>query len=238
MHHLQNAINIFSVAVAAVDPVSLVHQTLSRTGNKLTIGKHQCIVGSTNRLVVIGAGKAAAAMALAVEQVFGDLKYSGTVVTKYGHGEILKNIQCLEAGHPLPDAQGVFATRQIFQQVSNLQPNDVVIFLLSGGASALLADCPSKSSLPEVQEVFHLLLSAGATITEMNTVRKHISAIKGGQLAKIIYPATVYSLILSDVIGDDLTVIGSAPPYPIPPHLPTRSPFSVNFVWQVSFLPP
>ncbi len=214
MHHLQNAINIFSVAVAAVDPVSLVHQTLSRTGNKLTIGKHQCIVGSTNRLVVIGAGKAAAAMALAVEQVFGDLKYSGTVVTKYGHGEILKNIQCLEAGHPLPDAQGVFATRQIIQQVSNLQPNDVVIFLLSGGASALLADCPSKSSLPEVQEVFHLLLSAGATITEMNTVRKHISAVKGGQLAKIIYPATVYSLILSDVIGDDLTVIGSGPTVP------------------------
>lgn len=150
-------------------------------------------------------------MAQAMEEVLGEAITAGIVVTKYDHGLPLNKIKLIEAGHPIPDFNSVEATVKIVNLVSHLTSDDIVIFLLSGGASALFADCPQGLDLKQIQDLYELLLKSGADIHEMNTVRKHLSNIKGGQLAKHIYPAKLYSLILSDVIGDEIDVIGSGP---------------------------
>jgi hydroxypyruvate reductase len=170
----------------------------------------------TGRLYVIGAGKASAAMALETEKILGDIIEKGAVVTKYDHGLPLNKIKCIEAGHPLPDENSVQAGNEIMEIAMEAREKDIVIALISGGASSLLADYPPGTSLKEVQELFDLLLRCGATINEMNAVRKHLSLIKGGQLAKAAYPAMLVSFILSDVIGDPLDVIASGPTVPDP----------------------
>jgi glycerate 2-kinase len=162
------------------------------------------------RTIVVGAGKAAAAMAAAVEAHWpGPLE--GLVVTRYGHGASTKRIKVVEASHPVPDAAGPAAARAILDLVSGLTADDLVLALISGGGSALLALPGGEVSLADKQAINRALLKSGAHIGEMNCVRKHLSAIKGGRLAAAAAPARVVSLIISDVPGDDLSVIASGP---------------------------
>lgn len=169
------------------------------------------------RTVVVGAGKAASAMAHAVEHLWpAEAPLGGVVVTRYGHvpprppGSI-ERIEVLEAAHPVPDAAGLQATRRILAAVRGLGPDDLVLFLLSGGASALLTAPAQGLDLADKQAISRALLHSGARIDEMNCVRKHLSAIKGGRLAAACAPAPVLTLAISDVPQDDVSVIGSGP---------------------------
>jgi glycerate 2-kinase len=168
------------------------------------------------RTVVVGAGKAAASMARAVEAHWPDDKpLSGLVVTRYGHGVgLLKRIEVVEAAHPIPDAAGQQAARRILELVSGLGPDDLALCLISGGGSALLTSPAPGITLDDKQALNKALLRSGANINEINCVRKHLSAIKGGRLAVAAAPAKIVSLIISDVPGDDPSVIASGPTTP------------------------
>lgn len=161
------------------------------------------------RIVVVGAGKASAAMAKAVEDAWGDVH--GIVVTRYGHNVPCRSIEIIEAAHPVPDQAGLDAAQRILNAVSGLGPDDLVLALISGGGSALLALPAPGLTLADKQQINQALLQSGATIAEMNCVRKHLSAIKGGRLAAAAAPARVITLAISDVPGDDPSVIASGP---------------------------
>lgn len=164
------------------------------------------------RTVVVGAGKAAAAMAAAVEQAWAEMGHGpleGLVVTRYGHKVPTDHIEVVEASHPVPDQAGVEASKRILETVSDLTEDDLVLCLISGGGSALLSLPADGITLEDKQAVTAAMLRSGATITEMNCVRKHLSAIKGGRLAMACHPARVVSLVISDVPGDDLSSIAS-----------------------------
>lgn len=163
------------------------------------------------RCVVVGAGKAAASMAAALEAAWPDVPLEGVVVTRDGHAMATQSIRVLEASHPVPDERSEQAAREILKTVKGLQADDLVIALISGGGSALLALPADGITLDEKKQIARQLLHSGATITEMNTVRRHLSAIKGGRLAQAAYPARVVSLVISDVPGDDPAVIASGP---------------------------
>lgn len=216
MRPAEIAISIFKQAVAAVQPQQLIPSTIQIRQQDIQIAGRHFSLPPNGRIFVAGAGKASAAMAQALEGT-GIARYrplQGLVITKYEHTLPLEYIQVKEAGHPIPDSNGIAATRQLMELLLPATENDLVIFLLSGGASALLIDHPPGAGLADVQATFDLLLKSGADIHEMNTVRKHLSAIKGGQLALKVHPAPLCTLILSDVVGDDLDVIGSGPTVP------------------------
>lgn len=211
VHDIQQ---IFRHAVAAVHPANLVQQHVAVLpgSRNIRVADHTYALPPGGKVWILGAGKAAAAMAAELEKILS--KYfplQGLVVTKYGHALPLQQLSLLEAGHPVPDENSVTATVKLLEIARQVQAGDLVFFLLSGGASALLADVPAGSTLPEVQQLFEALLKSGADIREMNTIRKHLSSVKGGQLAQLIRPASLCTLILSDVVGDDLSVIGSGP---------------------------
>ena len=181
---------------------------------------HRCVPAHLpsppkGRTVVVGAGKAAAAMAQAVERDWSG-PLSGVVVTRYGHGAACHRITVLEAGHPIPDEAGIKATRRIIEAVSGLGPDDLVICLISGGGSALLPAPPRGVSLDDERQLAQALLRSGASIAEMNCVRKHVSMIKGGRLAAAAAPARIVTLVISDVPGDDPSTIASGPTIPDP----------------------
>jgi hydroxypyruvate reductase/glycerate 2-kinase len=175
-------------------------------------------------LMVVGFGKASYEMAKAIEDVFGqDIISDGVVVTKYGHAkknesgvgsQELKKIRVYEAGHPIPDENGIRASEEIVELVNNADENTLVLCLVSGGGSALFVSPCEGITLEEKQSITDMLLKAGADITELNSVRKHLSKVKGGRLAEAAYPAEVISLMISDVIGDSLDVIASGPTAP------------------------
>jgi glycerate 2-kinase len=162
------------------------------------------------KTVVVGAGKSAAAMARAVEMAWSQ-PLSGVVVTRYGHRVPTERIDVLEAAHPVPDAQGMAAAERILATVAPLGEDDLVICLISGGGSALLTLPPEGITLKELADINRQLLRSGADITEMNRVRKTLSRSSGGRLAAAAYPATVVTLLISDVPGDDLRAIASGP---------------------------
>lgn len=168
---------------------------------------------ANGRLILIAVGKAAWQMALAAGKILGNKLTKGIVITKYGHvkGELL-NIKCFEAGHPIPDDNSFNATNEVLKAVTDLTSNDTVLFLLSGGGSALF-EKPLVSGV-ELQSITKQLLACGAEITEINTIRKRLSAVKGGKFAQLCFPAKVFSIILSDIIGDPLDMIASGPAYP------------------------
>jgi hydroxypyruvate reductase len=161
------------------------------------------------RVVVVGAGKASARMAEAVEAVWGPCE--GLVITRYGYGRPCQGIKIVQAAHPVPDAAGAAATAEMLALLGGLGAGDFVLALISGGASALLVAPADGVSLAEKQAVNAALLACGAPIAQMNTVRKHLSRVKGGQLAAAAYPAQVLALMISDVPGDDMAFIGSGP---------------------------
>lgn len=182
----------------------------------------RCIAGNLpeaprGRTVVVGAGKAAAAMAAAFEQAWPhDL--TGLVITRYGYAMPTERIEVVEASHPVPDQSGIQATQRILALVRSLGPDDLVVCLLSGGASALLTAPVEGLGLADKQAVTQALLRSGAPIQHMNVVRKHLSAIKGGALARAVAPARLVTLAISDVVGDDPSIIGSGPTVADPSH--------------------
>jgi glycerate 2-kinase len=165
--------------------------------------------------VVVGAGKAAASMAQAVEAHYPLDRLEGLVITRYAHALPTQKIEVVEASHPVPDKAGQEATQKLLQTLQGLTSNDVVLCLISGGGSALLVS-PNGVTLEQKAELTKALLNSGADISEINTVRKHLSNVKGGQLARLAAPEKVVSLIVSDVVGDDLTSIASGPTAPDP----------------------
>ena len=208
-------LRILQAALRAVDPYEAVCAHLQRSEDSLQAGAAHYPF-RRGQVTVIGAGKAGGPMALAVEDIVGDGIRDGTVIVKHGHGTATQRIRLHEAGHPLPDAAGVQATADILRITGNLAPDDLVICLLSGGASALLVQPVADITLTDLQHTTNLLLRSGATIQEINTIRKHLSQVKGGNLARHVAPARIISLVLSDVVGNPLDVIASGPTVPDP----------------------
>jgi glycerate 2-kinase len=203
---------IWEAALKAANPATCIQKNIQLTDGQLTIAGERFSIPA--RLIVIGAGKASARMAQVVEQILGEHVTGGLVVTKYGHALRLERIRVIEAGHPIPDSAGVRAVQETRDLLRNLSPDDIVLCLISGGGSALWPAPAKGITLEAKQEVTEGLLRAGATIRELNAVRKHLSAIKGGQLATWASPARVMSLIMSDVIGDPIDFIASGPTAP------------------------
>jgi len=210
---------IFLKAIEAVDPFKRLKDWVRIEKDRLLIRKEEDSekvfnINAFKRIFLIGTGKASTSMAQAIEEIFGDRITKGVITTKYGHLLPLKKTEIIEAGHPIPDQKGIEGTRKIQSLLKESGSEDLVIFLLSGGGSALLPLPVDGITLEEKQKVTQLLLNCGADIKEINTIRKHISRIKGGWLAKWAYPSTVIGFILSDVVGDPLDVIASGPTVP------------------------
>ncbi|HEB11596.1 MAG TPA: glycerate kinase [Spirochaetales bacterium] len=209
--------SIFESAVKRVDPYAIIRDHLSIRDEKLHIKmesyKKSFDLADYDSLIVLGAGKATAKMAVAVEEIFGGRIKKGLISVKKGHTENLRYIETITAGHPVPDKMSVEAGRRIAALSAEADKRTLFINLISGGGSALLsyplATEAAGVTLEDKQRVTNMLLACGATIQEINSIRKHISAIKGGRLARLIYPATSINLILSDVVGDRLDTIAS-----------------------------
>lgn len=204
----RHAIDIFRHAVAAVQPQQFM-RTCFEPG----------LLPPEARILVAGAGKASAAMAFEAEKIWGDRITGGLVITNRQTPLPLQKIRQIQAAHPVPDADSLLATNMMLELITGAKQtgdDTVILFLLSGGASSLMADVPPGSSLIEIRQLFDELLKSGADIREMNTVRKHLSCIKGGQLARSAYPTRIFTIILSDVPGNDPAVIGSGPTVPDP----------------------
>lgn len=216
MNSSADAEEIFRAAIAAASVYEAVGASIERNSKTLRISSLSFDLKKTKRIFVIGAGKAASSMALAVEDAIGPLIADGCIVTKYGHGRDLRYMRVIEAGHPLPDSKGLAGSRELLSIAEGAGSADLVLCLLSGGASALLPAPAPGLTLKDEQRTTELLLKSGASIVEMNAVRKHLSLIKGGLLARAAYPARVLSLIVSDVVGDDLSTIASGPTAPDP----------------------
>lgn len=188
--------SLFDAAVAAADPACVLAHYLPKPPK--------------GRTIVIGAGKGAASMARAFEAAW-PADYSGLVVTRYGYSVPTKKIEVIEAAHPVPDAAGLAGSKKLFERVQGLSADDLVVCLISGGASALLPLPAEGLDLADEQAVAKELLRCGATISEMNCVRRHLSAIKGGRLAQACHPAQLVTLLISDIPGDEPSDIGSGP---------------------------
>lgn len=209
-----DARKIFDVAVKAVDAEECVKTFVSLASDTLSIDGRSYDLSSFDRVVAVGAGKATPRMAVALESILGDRIETGLINTKYEHTEPLEYIQTVECGHPVPDQAGVEGTEQILSLLEASEERVLVICLLSGGGSAILPAPAEGLTLEDKQETTQLLLSCGANIVELNAVRKHLSRVKGGGLARAAFPSTVVALMLSDVIGDPLDVIASGPTVP------------------------
>ncbi len=207
---------IFAAALQAAAPAACMRRALGLEGGRLRLLDTSLALDQVSRLLVVGAGKAAAAMAAAAEEVLGDRLDGGTVNTKHGHALPLRRVRVVECGHPVPDQAGVEGTDAILATVRGLDAHALVLCLLSGGGSALMPAPAPGLTLADKQATTGLLLACGATIGEINVVRKHLSRVKGGQLARWAQPARVVALALSDVIGDPLETIASGPCYPDP----------------------
>ena len=212
----EQALEIFHAALKAADPAEAIQRHVRLDNGQLIAGSKSYALDQYKRVIVIGAGKATAAMAQAVEGLLGDRISDGLINVKYGHTAPLGPVGINECAHPVPDEAGVAGARRIAALAAAARKDDLVICLISGGASALLPLPVDGVTLEQKQTLTQQLLKAGANIQQMNVVRKHLSAIKGGRLADIAYPATLLTLILSDVIGDDSSTIGSGPTSPDP----------------------
>lgn len=211
-----DAITVLEAALNSVDPYKAVLNNLKIVDGKLRVGNFEASLDDLRKIVVIGGGKAGGAMAEAVESVLGD-RVSGGCVNVLQGTEFrynLKKIRLQGASHPIPNNDGVRGVAEMLMLISSMREKDLVICLISGGGSALMPYPAEGISLKDKQDVTSRLLMKGATIDDLNAVRKHLSAIKGGQLARRCYPTRVVSLILSDVVGDPLDTIASGPTSP------------------------
>lgn len=215
MNLRSDALQIFGKALAAADAAQAVKRHLIRAGTALHFRGGESDLTSYQHVYLLAAGKAAAGMAAAIESLLGDVLTEALVVTKHGHaGGELARATILETGHPIPDEAGRRAAERVRDFVARCGERDLLLVAISGGASALLPAPASPITLADKQETTALLLRAGANIQQLNAVRKHISFLKGGRLAALAHPAATVALLLSDVIGDPLDVIGSGPTTP------------------------
>jgi hydroxypyruvate reductase len=207
---------IFKAGLAAADPVEAVRRHVVRRGRKLRLGDYSCDLKKVRNIFVVGAGKASARMAGALEEILGDRITGGWINIKRGGGaeQPLRRIHLHEAGHPVPDEAGLRGAREIVKILESAGEGDLVLLCLSGGGSALMPLPVAGVSLADKQVATQALLACGADIREVNTVRKHLSQLKGGQFAQAAQPAEVVALILSDVVGDPLDAIASGPSAP------------------------
>jgi hydroxypyruvate reductase len=214
-------------ALAAVEPAAAVHQYVRREGDTLIVADRHYDLRDYERVFIVGGGKAAVPMATAIADALADRLTAGSIVTKYGHATgtqhsasstqyPVPSIQILEAGHPMPDENSVRGAQAVADLARQATERDLVICLLSGGGSALLTLPVPGLTLADLQALTDALLRSGATINELNSVRKHWSRVKGGRLTRLIAPATLVTLVLSDVVGDPLDVIASGPTVPDP----------------------
>jgi len=210
----RDALRIFRAALRAADAGAAIRRHVRLAGSKLSVDSRAYDLRRFDRIFVIGAGKASAAMALALEKLLGRRITGGLINVKYGHSAPLRRIEVNECGHPVPDDNGVRGARRIAGMARDADERDLVICVISGGASALLPLPAAGVTLRQKQDITRRLIACGASIHEINAVRKHLSAVKGGQLARLCQPATLISLLLSDVVGDDPDVIGSGPAVP------------------------
>lgn len=207
-------LSIMQAALDAVDPYRAVRAHMSIDAGVLRVGENAYPLDRFRRVLVIGAGKAGAPMARATEDVLGDALAGGLVIVKRGHAAPTTRIEIVEAGHPIPTQAGIDAGERMLAMLDTTGADDLVIALLSGGGSALLEAPADGITLAELQAMTDTLLACGATINEINCLRKHVSRIKGGQLARAAFPATLITLVLSDVVGSPLDVIASGPTVP------------------------
>lgn len=231
---------IMAAALGAVEPAAAVRRALRRDGDTLHIGEQKYDLRVIKRVLVVGAGKAGAPMAAAAAEILEGRIAGGAVVVKHGHaGDVAPGaIEIVEGGHPLPDAHGVAAAAHIAALLAEARADDLVLVLLSGGGSALLTLPAPGITLDDTIELTRVLLGCGATINEINALRKHVNQLQGGRMAELAAPASVATLILSDVVGSPLDVIASGPTAPdtttwhdawavverhaIADHIPTR----------------
>lgn len=205
---------IFLAGLKAVEARAAVCRHCKVNGDRFVVGTKAYDLSQFKNVYVIGAGKAGASMAKALEEMLTDRIAQGLVIVKYGHLADLNKVKLVEAGHPVPDEQGRQGAQAMMDLAVRAQEDDLVICVLSGGGSALLPLPAEGVSLADKQDTTRALLACGATIHEINAVRKHISLVKGGGLARAVFPAMLVALVLSDVIGDDLDVIASGPTVP------------------------
>jgi glycerate 2-kinase len=205
---------VMESALAAVEPGEAVRRALTLDGDRLTVGDREYSLASYDRAIVVGAGKASAPMAAAVEEVLGERVADGLVVVKHGHTHPTRTVKLREASHPIPDESCVDGTAELVSLLGTTGPRDLVIVTLSGGGSALMLLPAEGISLADMQRTTDVLLRAGATINELNTIRKHLEQAKGGGLARLAAPSDVLALVLSDVVGNPLDVIASGPTVP------------------------
>lgn len=211
---------IFLKSISSVDPYRRLKEYLRVDRNRLVIrgGKNEKIFNLNNfeKIYLLGTGKASSSMAQAIEECLGNRITKGLITTKYGHSLPLKFTEVIEAGHPLPDAKGLEGAQKMRELLRKSGPKDLILFLVSGGGSALLTLPVDGITLEEKQELTQLLLGCGAEIKEINILRKHLSQIKGGWVARWAYPSTLITFVLSDVVGDPLDIIASGPTVPDP----------------------
>ena len=211
-----DATMIFKSCLGAVDPFGAITRFVHPKGDKLLLGlegqtETELDLSAYERISIVGAGKATAPMARAIEEMFGDRIYRGIINLKYGFTDELSITEIIEASHPVPDQNGVEGTKKIIDFLHEAGEKDLIFSLISGGGSALLPLPTGDIRLEEKQAITKSLLACGASIDEINAVRKHISSSKGGQMARAAFPATVVNLMLSDVVGDKMDVIASGP---------------------------
>lgn len=209
-----DAVRIFHKGLEAVEPAAAVKRYCKLENDIFTIGTTAYDLSAIKDIYITGTGKASAPMAAAIEDILGDRVTTGIVNVKYEHVADVKRVKLIEAGHPVPDENGRQGAREMVDLVQKATEDDLVLCLMSGGGSALLPLPAEGLTLKDKQDTTNVLLACGATIHEINAIRKHLSGVKGGQLARAAYPARIASLMLSDVIGDDLDVIGSGPTVP------------------------
>lgn len=206
--------DIFDCGLKAADPGEAIRRMIVLNGDQLTVGDRIFDLSKYERIFIVGAGKASSAMAKALEEILGARIAGGEVTTKYDYGLSMNRVSINEAAHPVPDEAGIKGTEKILNLLGKCGEKDIVFCLISGGGSALMPLPVAGITFADKQATTQELLKCGANIHEINTIRKHISGIKGGKLARAAYPATLVTPILSDVIGDDLDAIASGPTVP------------------------
>lgn len=213
-----SAARLVDAALAAADPAEAIYRRVSRVGDRILIDQQAYALRDFDHIYLVGAGKAAMPMTDAVGEILGDSLSAGVIITKYQHRDrpLPDRICVYEAGHPIPDESGVTSTRDLAALLDRVTPRDLIFCVISGGGSALMTLPAEGITLSDLQATTQLLLRAGATIHQINTIRKHLDLIKGGGLARLAHGAPIVTLVLSDVIGDDLSVIASGPVVPDP----------------------
>jgi len=210
----KDAAEILKSAIEAVEPSVAVKRALARDKNTLQVGNRSYDLDEFRNIYVVAFGKASVSMSKALEEILHDLPLKGMAITKYGLGSKLEQIEVYEAAHPVPDENSLKAGQMVKEILSQAGKEDLVFFLISGGGSSLFALPRKDVSFKEFVKLHEALLSSGATIKEINTVRKHLSVVKGGGLARMVFPAQSISLVLSDVVGDTLDIVASGPTVP------------------------